>query len=80
MGLSDHLGCVACSTEGERKRTVLFLSVPSPGRLARHVGGVNGGACAIAVRRRGAIDVTDATWTMSGEGAATPNLQILVPR
>ena len=28
------------------------LLFPRPGRLARRVGGVNGGACAIAVRRR----------------------------
>ena len=27
----------------------------------------------------GAIDASDATWTMLGEGAATPNLQILGP-
>ena len=27
----------------------------------------------------GAIDTTDTTWTISGEGAATPNLQILEP-
>ena len=27
----------------------------------------------------GAIDAADAAWTMFGEGAATPNLQILGP-
>jgi hypothetical protein len=35
--------------------------LPCPGRLARRVGGVNGGACAIASRRRQAL-LTPTTW------------------
>jgi hypothetical protein len=53
---------------------------PRPGRLARRVGGVNGGACAIAKRRRKA-PLTPATrrGRFPAEGAVTPNPRILRP-
>jgi hypothetical protein len=51
---------------------------PRPGRLARRVVGVNGGACAIAERRRQA-PLTPATrrGRSPAEGATTPNPLIL---
>jgi hypothetical protein len=53
---------------------------PRPGRLARRVVGVNGGACAIAARRRQA-PLTPATrrGRSPAEGAVTPNPLILGP-
>ena len=53
---------------------------PRPGRLARRVVGVNGGACAIAARRRQA-PLTPATrrGRSPAEGAATSNQLIFGP-
>jgi len=51
---------------------------PRPGRLARRVVGVNGGACAIAARRRQApLTPVTRRGRSPAEGAATPNPLIL---
>jgi hypothetical protein len=53
---------------------------PRPGRLARRVVGVNGGACAIAARRRQAPLTPAARRGPSpAEGAVTPKPLILGP-
>jgi hypothetical protein len=60
-------------TDYHRNRASPWSSpFPRPGRLARHGGGVNGGACAIASDAAGAIDSDDVTWRIFGRGSGDP--------
>jgi hypothetical protein len=62
-----HHAAAPGTEQGPEADASLLLSVPSSWPPARHGGGVNGGACAIAAPS-GAVDSGDATWTISGRG------------
>ena len=60
--------------ERSTARRVRFSPFRRPGRLARRVGGVNGGACAIAARRRQApLTPLTRRGRSPAEGAASQN-------